>query len=198
MQDTWNRLHTWFRKNAPDVLKVLRPGASESEIRETEQFLGITFPEDMRASYLIHNGQWSYFRDRMWRCDFSFIPAPYTREFLSLERMRTEWTYLTEDLRDGIFEDEEVEVDEEIQAAWWSPCWIPVSAGDFRDLHCADLHPTSEGIVGQIINVYCGSADKCRNVEAMSFRSWLEKITDGLQTGKYVIQQGHGIVDMTS
>ncbi len=56
MQDVWNRIESWLATNAPNVLSYLLPGATNEEIQQTEVALGIQFPEDVKASYRIHNG----------------------------------------------------------------------------------------------------------------------------------------------
>ena len=57
MRDLWDRIERWLAANVPDMLEGLNPGATTQEIEETEAFLGVSFPDDVRASYLIHNGQ---------------------------------------------------------------------------------------------------------------------------------------------
>ena len=57
MRDIWIRIETWLAENARSVLESLNEGATDQEIGDTEAFLGITFPEDMRALFRIHNGQ---------------------------------------------------------------------------------------------------------------------------------------------
>ena len=56
MKETWDRIEAWLRANASAALGSLRPGASDLEIADTERFLGVTFPNDLRASYRIHDG----------------------------------------------------------------------------------------------------------------------------------------------
>lgn len=56
MQAIWKRVETWLEYNAPEFLLLLQPGASEEDIRHTEALLNVTFPEDIRESYRLHNG----------------------------------------------------------------------------------------------------------------------------------------------
>ena len=57
MQDIWDRIDNWLLANAPEVLLTLQSGATNEQIRKTEEYLSVSFPEDIKASYLIHNGQ---------------------------------------------------------------------------------------------------------------------------------------------
>ena len=54
MRDLWETIEA---RLAPEVLRGLRPGASDKNIATAEARLEVTFPEDLRASYRIHDGQ---------------------------------------------------------------------------------------------------------------------------------------------
>ena len=62
MQDIWDRIISWSTIHAPAILKSFQPGATEDEIREVEEKLGITFPADVRQSFRIFNGQYDLSR----------------------------------------------------------------------------------------------------------------------------------------
>ncbi len=57
MESAWARIERWLAESAPEVLDSLQPGATDEQISNTEAALGVTFPEDVRASYRIHDGQ---------------------------------------------------------------------------------------------------------------------------------------------
>jgi cell wall assembly regulator SMI1 len=58
MNELWERITAWFAANASlePYLFSLADGATEQEISATETVLGIPFPDDVRESYLLHNG----------------------------------------------------------------------------------------------------------------------------------------------
>ena len=60
METIWNRIETWLVANAPEILNNLQPGATDEAIKQAEIFLGIELPEDVKASYRLHNGQDGY------------------------------------------------------------------------------------------------------------------------------------------
>ena len=76
MREIWTRMEAWLQAHVPSGANVLSPGAAEEEIAATERFLGVSFPEDVQASFRLHDGQcggpWL-----MWGC-----------ELLSLSRIR--------------------------------------------------------------------------------------------------------------
>ena len=57
MNAVWERIHTWHEANSPVGYGNLRPGASDEAIRAAEDAMGLELPEDVKASYRIHDGQ---------------------------------------------------------------------------------------------------------------------------------------------
>ncbi len=55
-QALWQRIEGWLSRHAPHAWQMLRPGASEGEIQQAEVAMGITLPEDFKASCRIHDG----------------------------------------------------------------------------------------------------------------------------------------------
>ena len=178
ISDVWQRIDRWLGVNAPEVLNVLQPGATEAEIRETEKFLSVEFPDDVKDSYRIHNGQSNE--------KVGFIKG---LEFLSLKRIRDEWTNWKDLLDSGAFEDWESESEKEIQADWWNRKWIPLTHDWGGNHECLDLTPTEYGKVGQIISMW--HDDGARQVIAESFSHWLEQFAEELEAGKYILSEEH-------
>lgn len=56
VQDSWNRIDAWLREHAPRTFATLRPPAGDEEIAAAQGELGVTFPPDLVASLLRHNG----------------------------------------------------------------------------------------------------------------------------------------------
>ncbi len=57
MKKVWDRIHTWLAANAPAGYGNLRPGASAETIESAENAMGLKLPDDVKASYRIHDGQ---------------------------------------------------------------------------------------------------------------------------------------------
>ena len=57
MREIWTRIEAWLQAHVPSGANVLSPGAAEEEIAATERFLGVSFPEDVQASFRSHDGQ---------------------------------------------------------------------------------------------------------------------------------------------
>jgi cell wall assembly regulator SMI1 len=57
MKAVWQRIHAWLDASAPAGYGDLRPGASAKAIRAAENAMGLKLPDDVKASYRIHDGQ---------------------------------------------------------------------------------------------------------------------------------------------
>jgi cell wall assembly regulator SMI1 len=57
MEKIWKRIHRWLDANAPQGYGQLRPGASAESVSEAEAAIDQKLPDDLKASYLVHDGQ---------------------------------------------------------------------------------------------------------------------------------------------
>ena len=173
MQGIWERIERWLADNAPEVLSSLQPGATDDAISETEAFLDVTFPIDVRNSYGIHDGQ------------TSDGPGLFDGwEFLSLDAIRYHWSIWKELLDDNALSRSESQPDGPIRNDWWNPKWIPLTYDGSGNHHCLDLSPAPGGDVGQIIMMWHDAPT--RSIVANSLRAWLEQFAQDLETGAYV------------
>ncbi|MGF1583190.1 MAG: SMI1/KNR4 family protein [Gemmataceae bacterium] len=91
MEHPWKRIESWLATKAPHILAELNPPASARQLAETKQFLGVQFPEVVRATYLRHNGQ----------TGGGMLDG---REWLSPERIRRKWKARRDLFASGQFE----------------------------------------------------------------------------------------------
>jgi cell wall assembly regulator SMI1 len=173
MQNIWNRIESWCAQYAPDVLTRLNPGATEEQLRASEEKLGVTFPEEMRQLYAIHNGQ----------KDGGFSPLP-VGDWLSLDDIFDQWDVWEELRRGGEFDGVTSEPDAGVSDAWWNASWIPITHDGGGNHYCVDLAPAEGGTIGQIITMW--HDDGARNLVAASLTGWLTRIADGMESGEYV------------
>src|SRR5262245_32923021 len=172
MREIWNRIEAWLQAHVPSGDNVLSPGAAEEEIAATERFLGVSFPEEVRASFRLHNGQsggpWL-----VWGC-----------ELLSLGRIREEWNAWKELLDRGTLENCRSGSDGRVVEDWWHARWVPLTHDGAGNHYCLDLNPGPKGRAGQIIQMW--HDDPERPVVAPSYRAWLAALADALEAGAYV------------
>ena len=162
MRSVWHRIESWLAGNAIEVLNSLFPGATDQEIQQAEALLGISFPEDLKDSYRIHNGQ----RENT----FSLI---YGGELLSLENILGDYQ-LWQEVSDGVN---------------WNQYWIPLTRDVGGNHCCLDLDPTRGSEVGRIIFINHEIIPEIEAVLADSFRSWLEEFANELEKEIYIFSE---------
>lgn len=176
MQTIWAKIETWLEENAPSVLRTLQLGAKEEEIQRVEAALGVELPEDVKASYRIHDGQ----------LGFGLFEG---QEFLSLARMLDEWKVWQSLLEGNDFAGLTSDPEPGIRADWWNAKWIPLTYDGAGNHYCLDLDPDEGGDYGQIITLW--HDDSLREKVASSFEEWLEAYAQGLESGKYVYNEDY-------
>lgn len=174
MDEIWARIEMWLGANAHKVLVSLRPGASEDTIAETEKALGVILPEDVKASYRIHDGQAS---------ELSIMMPK--GEFLSLGRIMIDWSILKDVYDRGIFNKSRSKPAAGVKNDWWNPAWIPFTYDGSGNHNCIDLDPDKEGTIGQVIQMWHDDSE--RPLVASSFTAWLEQLADELEAGEYML-----------
>lgn len=179
IQTSWERISAWLLVHAPKVYVSLRPGASEENIAAAETALSVKFPDSVRASFALHDGQEEEAPGLINGC-----------ELLSLERMIDESSIWTELLQEGEFQDAVSESDGPVRPDWWNPKWLPVTYDGTGNHHCIDLDPAEGGQPGQVIVMM--HDDPYRPVIAPNFADWLEAFAEDLETGIYVYDEEDG------
>lgn len=177
MQAIWKRIEEWLEENAPEILNSLLPGATSKELQAAENLMSITFPDDVKKSYCIHNGQRS-------------LAAPLMGEWqlLSLKDMMIQWKIMKKLVDTGKFNDASGKPIGSVRAEWYNLKWIPLTYNGAGDFQCLDLAPPPGGDVGQIITFW--HMDGKREKLAPSFRFCLQEFANDLEQGKYEVEDG--------
>lgn len=214
MQMIWKRLEMGFERLDASILwEAFRPGATDTEIQETEGFLGITLPDDVKTSYQIHNGSGGK--------ELIGDPDQMTYQFYSLSEMMSDWQQernlqreidqRAEQSRqeqkrhqsqpgDGIKEnglqdieetflgfDQQVRCNPPDRGWWWHPKWLPLLRSGSGVRLCLDLAPGPAGQIGQIIKLDVDSTDQCPSVVASSWQALLLTFAQDLEAGEYCV-----------
>lgn len=178
--ELWQRIDTWLQTFAPARAARLSPGATSEELAEIEVVLGLTLPEDFKASYRIHNGAW--------RGSYLLMGSPEfypLSQILSLGKMfhmllqkpgwpRREPYFLSDPERQSL----------PVQPVWYHPHWVAFAGDGGGFQWCIDLAPTSGGTRGQVIayDHEEGPAD----LLFPSFEALLSIYADQLEAGFYL------------
>ena len=177
MNELWQRLTTWLRINAPQLLLTLQPGATQQAIVDLERRLGVRLPDDYRAFLALCDGQ------RIGAA-FRFYNA---EELLCTTKILTHWQHWNGLLEAGAFESYQSEPDAGIRTDWWNAKWIPFTHDLGGHSSCLDLNPAKGGTVGQVITMWRDSEE--RELMYGSFTAWLTHVVAGLESGKIVFSE---------
>ena len=183
---SWQRLEAWLKAQAPEVHASLGPPATDEAIRALEAAVGMTLPEDVRASYRLHDGQ---------SRDLTLVPPVESGEvgysLLPLSRIAAEWKTWKGLLDGGDFAGQVGGPDAGIRDDWWNPGWLPLTTNGGGDSHCLDLAPAGGGTSGQVITMF--HAEAKRELTARSFGEWLAALADELEQGEWTLDDAGGI-----
>ncbi len=173
MQTIWRRIETWMAANTDGDL-ALRPGAPASELTALEGEMGIKLPDDLRESFLIHDGQ----------------EMPSVRWFDGERRLHPlasiadQWRFDSSetDMPEGLTGDERARI------AMSHRGRLPLIGVRFWDGDnvYADFIPGPAGRAGQILY----RMDVELDVIANDWRSFLGEYARKLEAGELVYKQG--------
>jgi cell wall assembly regulator SMI1 len=186
---SWQRIEAWLQENAPHIYDSLQPGASEAEIAKVESQLGVALPDDVKASYRIHNGQNDKAVNGMFPAPPSrysgFEPGYLLHEVMGIYGEWDEWKELVEG---GDFDGEKSEPQPGIRDDWFHLGWLPFAHNGGGDSYCIDLDPAPGGTRGQIISMNHEIGE--RRLIAPSFADWLYQLANRMEAGRCIIEKG--------
>jgi cell wall assembly regulator SMI1 len=178
VKQLWGKFEQWLKLNCPEILEAFNDAATEAEVAESEQKMGLEFPKSFKELLLIHNGQ---------RDEYIGVIGNYV--LLSLDEIVYNWQTMKELLDSKDFE--EVETIGPIKKEfWWNPCWISIATNGAGDDICIDLDPDEGGTVGQIITFWHDWEE--RKVISRSLEDWFDEIIKRLEDGTYKLIEEDG------
>lgn len=179
--DTTARLQTAFTRLVElipgDVM--LHPPATGADIAVAEAHLGQQLPADVRALYLLHDGQHQYTHQ-----DPRFAAGVFAgAAMLPLRDVQVQW-----DQWDGFEAQEEMDEfasstpDGFVQPKYSTRGWIPLTHDGSGNHIGVDLDPGPSGTSGQVITF--GADDDEHQVLAPSLTSYLEQVAELIRAGE--------------
>lgn len=175
----WRRIEAALQATQSPILQTLAPGASEEAIAQAEAVIGLALPEDVRASYRIHDGG----------IRMQLVSG---MRLLSLAEAAEWWRVLEELLHDEswisqppyYFSEDVIRQGGHpgpIRPIWWDARWIPFAQDYGGNLTCLDMAPEPGGTVGHIIDWdhECGPS----RILYPDFTALLSALAEQLETG---------------
>jgi cell wall assembly regulator SMI1 len=178
--DVTVRVHDAFHRLADSIAgdMMLRPPATEADLTVAEAHLGQQLPADVRALYLLHDGQHQYTA-----ADPRFAAGIFTGlPLLPLHDVLFNW-----DQWEGFEAEEDMDdfasstPEGFVHPKYSTRGWIPLSHDGGGNHIGVDLNPGPAGTAGQIITF--GRDDDEHQVLAPSLLSYLEQVTALIASG---------------
>ena len=179
MHSLWNRFDAWLSEHWPEGLASLNPPATDQQIADLQEALGVTLPDDYVACLKIHNGQAA-------NAGGMFDGS----EFLSTDEILVQWKVWKDLLDGGDFAGITSDPANGIRDDWWNARWIPFTYNGCGDHLCLDLDPATSGGSGQVITMWHDSAE--RELISPSFGNWFKAYTKRVFSGDIVYSEEYG------
>jgi cell wall assembly regulator SMI1 len=174
----YERLERWLAARRPQILDNLQPPASDAELADVSETLGVSLPPSFLDLYRWRNGQ----RDASQSGPF------YGLSFLSIADVLAQWESWNEILAD---DDPDLHgfsssvVPGVVKERYANRMWIPFSH-DWGGNHIGvDLDPGQKGRVGQVINF--GRDEDAKYVLGQTVEAFVARIADELERGNFVL-----------
>lgn len=166
LRSLWDRLRRALEQHAPSVAANLSPPATEAAIAAAERELRLRLPEDLRAAYLVHDGQ----PDDIATLLSGYRWMPLSAVVYNARSMRF--------LAGPEYNEEET---------WWSLAWVPIASLGNGDYYCVD---TADGrVIG-----FCHEEGDRPAIDP-SFRDLLNDLADRLEQGRLTYAEDEGWED---
>ncbi len=172
MKKEFDRFKIWLNDNYKEGIDDLNPPASDEEIKELKDTLGLTLPSDLICLLKIHNGQKG---NSAWLFD--------SQEFLSTHGIINAWNNWNTFFQTDTFPKNKANSDLGIKDDWWNKKWIPFCSPGSGDHYCIDLDPTKMGKSAQIITLWHDYDE--RELVSLSLKDWFNDYIEQLFSGDF-------------
>ncbi len=174
--ESWRQIDDWLSANAPKIVDNLNPPATETELRDAEESLGMQMPPEWHELYRGHNGMNS---------DANFGSLFFGMQFLTLEESIADhkensapvdsWLPVRRASDAGIRTDD-----------MHNPNWIAI-ANSGETLIRVDMLPESTGMKGQVI--FTDHADDTVILLGTSVAELISNFANDLEAGRYFLNK---------
>jgi cell wall assembly regulator SMI1 len=175
IRECWTVIEDVLRTQAPRLYATLAAPASEAEIAELEQIIGLRLPSDLTASLRCHNGQ----RDpsRLWSLTDGGM-------LLSTSGIAESWRIVDSVHRDLL--SQPPPVPGYTPEPWWKATLIPFTDAE-GDMLCIDTDAALGSHYGQVI--WHVHDDSLSSPIALSYAQWLADVASRIRNGGLCVEE---------
>lgn len=181
----WQEIIAIIKNINPKAYESLNPPATDAQIEQLENELGVTLPQSFKDYLKVCNGQQHN--------DYEHLLVGYNA-FLSVEDM-IKWRQIQLDL----FADEEpIEhlVENKIQPVIWDKNWLPFTNYEGSAMLILDFNTGKNGTDGQVFTYFSGMDSEADEIViADSFEAFSQNLLFALQQKQYEITEDVIILD---
>lgn len=175
----WKRIEAAIGTLAPDLLRNLAKGATNTALNRFEKTIGRKLPEEVRASFLVHNGQRGEGYDH---------PVFNSINFGSVSWATSEWKGWVgldedEDLNEYARDNGNSTPKGAINLGYANSNWIELIDTGGSCYIGLDFDPGPKGVPGQVINF--GRDEEYKAVWAWSWGWFLNDLAEELEAGNF-------------
>jgi cell wall assembly regulator SMI1/predicted DNA-binding WGR domain protein len=164
---SWKRIDGWLTQHAPPLMAKMGKGATSESIARAEAILGVELPDDVRASYAVHDGSGGQ----------TLFPSG---EYLSLDGILDQYRCWKELVEEGTLLSGVTSPKGPIRNDDYNLKWIPLTH-NCGDHTLIDLAPAEGGKVGQLIDLSHETGPE--GVAAPNLAEYLSALADALESG---------------
>jgi len=146
----WKRLEEALAAACPESLNSLNPGTTRAKVTRAEEALGVALPPEVRASYLIHDGQIEA-ADCLFPRGFAALESEFV--LLSLDKALGRWRSWKELVDAGEFDVENAASAPGLPPHRWNAGWLPIASDGRGASLCLNLDPVENGSPGQVVRL---------------------------------------------
>jgi len=210
--ESWRRIETWLETHLPACKLTLKPGLSKTNLAKFEKAIGAALPEDVRRSWLIHDGQRLLPDDELDALNEAHFEEDEDSDyeypnfiglifghgllnFLTRDCPMTGksalgewqgWAKMADEGYDASLNQWQTSSPEgSIKLCYANRGWIPLVALTDVDYIGVDLDPGPSGVIGQVINF--GRDEEKKYVLATSWAQFLSDVADEWKAGNFAI-----------
>ncbi|GIZ14434.1 SMI1/KNR4 family protein [Capnocytophaga catalasegens] len=173
----WQEIITIIKNINPKIYQTLNPPATDAEIEQLENEIGITLPQSFKDYLKVFNGQQHN--------NYEHLMLGYNA-FLSVDEI-IKWWHIQMDL----FADEEpIEhlVENKIQPVIWDKNWLPFTNYEGSAMLILDFNAGKNGTNGQVFTYFSGMDSEVDEIViADSFAVFSQNLLSELQQNHYEI-----------
>jgi cell wall assembly regulator SMI1 len=179
----WDRYEAVLKEFIPTGYDALLPPATEIQIKEAEEAIGVRFPKELKEAYRRHDGtSWTPLSKKQTLFEYEGVWASL-KDVVAYSKMKVHVNEASNNDSSSNDYMPEYLQSLSIKPCWWNDKWVPVGLTMTATSYCIDLSPGPKGTKGQLI--YNSGDDVGGVLIAPGLNEWIEFLCDCFESGRF-------------